>query len=152
MTLRTSLLDFGCISLDSTSGSWFSDPAGFGAIKLGIYGPSGELEDIVAWAPNDEFHWALRLRRAVLLGEENAEWADYLDEPLTVRSTPERWLRAGENGCVVLDWQHDLRLYLGNHRRLFADTAQLVQKLHQTLGSHCLQQRIDLLETVGRAA
>ena len=90
-----------------------AEPGESGAVRasmLRVRAPAGEVIDLVAWRVNHPTQWWLRRGVAVVLGEAAVDRADWLDLPLVLHSTPERWSRAGANGAAVLDWHAVLPL------------------------------------------
>lgn len=66
--------------------------------------PDSRLIDIAVFHLSKPEEVWLRRGDAVLLHEGAADEL-YLDEPLRIHPTPLSWLRAGAEGCVVLDWK-----------------------------------------------
>ena len=101
-----------------TSGGW--EPAeedGDAAIVLPAWspvqdGPYRVLYDLVAFRPNRPDTPARRRLDAVWLGEEELEVAAYWHLPITVRSDPMAWLKAGARGVVALDWDEAIHRLL----------------------------------------
>jgi len=70
------------------------------------------LFDIIAWQPDAPRQWYfLRGEAGLILNEKALFEAGLWKEPLTLRSTPFAWLRAGCVGSVLLDHHGLNRLY-----------------------------------------
>ena len=85
-------------------GSYEPAEDGVGAIIIAVI-EHDELSDLLAFCTTDPSRWWLRLGLAVYLGEEHADYAALLHEPLRLFNSPLSWLRAGCDGAVVLDWR-----------------------------------------------
>lgn len=94
-----------------------------------------ELEpvDLVAWQPGRSDGWYLRKGDAVMLGEASIDRVMTVEEPLTLHQTPLDWIQAGLDGAVILDWCACLSLYLGNVRRIIADSPALARQTKRKL-------------------
>lgn len=87
--------------------------------------PVEDLGDLVAWLPRDSSRWWRRCGLMPILNPAALERAAWFREPLSVWSTPLRWLRASGNGIVLLDGTANLRLWLGDVDTIHADTYEL---------------------------
>ncbi len=109
---------------------WTRHRARFGAWPIGLSANGkfvqpavayDDIVDLVEWSPNKPASWTLKLGLAVLLGEEAADRAALLDEPLAVYPTPLAWLLAFGNGACVVDWDCYLPFHLSATRMLVDD-------------------------------
>ncbi len=76
-------------------GTWRADPSGFPAVLMAVHDRYGELVDLVAWRPGKPSEWRLRLGdECPILGAAGLAQAAWHREPVSLYSTPERWLRA----------------------------------------------------------
>ena len=80
-----------------------------------------QLVDLVSWRPASPARWHLRLGHAVLLGEEQHDFAAFADKPLTIYPTPLAWLCGSGNGAAVVDWAAYLPFHIWARRILVAD-------------------------------
>ena len=89
--------------------------------------------DLLALPVRQPETWYRRTGHAPILGEEAAERADFMGEPLEVFATPLAWLRGGGSSVVVLDWRASLSLYLGGVDKLLVEDDALGHRLKQAL-------------------
>ncbi len=76
-------------------GTWRADPSGFPAVLMAVHDRYGELVDLVAWSPDKPSAWRLRFGdECPILGTADLAQAAWYQEPVSLYSTPERWLRA----------------------------------------------------------
>ena len=76
-------------------GRWCADPSGFPAVLMAVHNRYGELVDLVAWSPDKPSAWRLRFGdECPILGAADLAQTAWYQEPVSLYSTPERWLRA----------------------------------------------------------
>lgn len=77
------------------SGLYQPSDDGAWATILGIADYFGEIENSVAWYPNDPGHWWLRCgSEETVLGAEALAFCSDCHEPIRLLSTPDEWLMA----------------------------------------------------------
>ena len=76
-------------------GTWRADPSGFPAVLMAVHDRYGELVDLVAWSPDKPSAWRLRFGdECPILGAADLAQTAWYQDPVSLYSTPERWLRA----------------------------------------------------------
>jgi len=77
------------------SGLYRPSDDGAWAIILEVSDCFSEIEDSVAWYPNDPGHWWLLYgRETAVLGAPALAFSSDCEEPITLFSTPDEWLMA----------------------------------------------------------
>jgi hypothetical protein len=64
-----------------------------------------DIVDLVAWYPDNPWHWWTLCYTGVPLGDDQLYAADYWQNPVMLRATPLDWLRAGGDGVCILNWK-----------------------------------------------
>jgi hypothetical protein len=115
---------------------------------VGIHGPgSDEPIDLLAWYPwRPKTWWTLR-GLVPLLGEYHASRSIYFQKPLIVRASPETWLRAGLDGCVLLE-PRSVSFHLAGARRILVESPAVAERLRE--GFHSTVPEIRVINRTGR--
>ncbi len=115
-------------------GTWRADPSGAPAVMIPVLDRFNDWVDILAYHVNDPCEWRLRFGDSCpLLGAEALAMATYYHDPVTLCSTPERWLRARCRtlGDGHLDHLGDVDLdHLGDDQHHGDDQHQAICILH----------------------
>jgi hypothetical protein len=114
-------------------GSFDFAPDGPVAHCVLVLGLRGEMEDTVAWFPDDPDSWWVCRRIGVILGMAAVEDAEFLHEPLIIFETPADWVSAGRKGICIIDWAAHLAFHLPSNRPLLCQTERLSKKLIRAL-------------------
>ena len=69
----------------------------------------------------------------VMLGYWNARDADYFKTPLFLHQSPYHWLRAGQDGCCILDWKHYWPGVFGNAASVRVSDLQFGDRVERLL-------------------
>ena len=76
-------------------GTWRADPSGTPAVLIPVHDRDGVAVDIIAYHLDDPSEWRLRYGdECPILGTADLAQAAWYQEPVSLYSTPERWLRA----------------------------------------------------------
>ena len=140
---------------DSEGGWEPAEEDGEAAILLPAWSPVQEgpyrvLYDLVAFRPSRPDAPARRRLDAVWLGEDELEVAAYWHLPVTVRSNPMAWLRAGARGVVPLDWNEAIQRLL-EFGAVEGEDEAMTARLHTDL-VRALLARMPLVSTERKTA
>ena len=128
----------------SDDGSWRADPSGAPAVLASVHDRYGDLVDLVAWLPDKPSAWWLRYGdECPILGAADLAQAAWYQEPVSLYSTPESWLRArcrardgdhhhqegDRRRCCILRWGLDLTALFAGVRVVHCETAELEHRL-----------------------
>ena len=132
-TMQAPAFGAACIVTDS-QGRYRPDRRGEYAAIIGVNDRYGELVDLVAWMPDDSWRWWLRHGdETPVLGARALAISAYDHEPITLHSTPERWLVSGRRRACVLTWDADLRGLFEGVSRVDCDLPKLRTRLQRAL-------------------
>jgi hypothetical protein len=95
------LIGLGRISADEAY--FWPDIEGREAFILPVQ-EKGATVDLIAWSPKRPTDWRWRLGSATILNLDAVMVTSWDMPPVKVHATPLDWLRAGRDGCVILDW------------------------------------------------
>lgn len=107
-TLRRLPLWFAANIRPRDDGRFTLDPDGTEAHVVPVRDRAGALADMVAWLPDDPFHWWTKCGESAVLGAREIAGAALAGMPVPLQPTPAHWLAAGGRGVVVLDWSVNL--------------------------------------------
>ena len=130
-------------------GTWRADPSGAPAVLIPVHDRDGVAVDIIAYHLDDPSEWRLRYGDCCpILGAEALAMAAYHRDPVTLCSTPERWLLArshpgagvhlhhqgGDETCV-LDWGVDLGPLFAEVSHIQCDSVGLHDQMQRAIRS-----------------
>ena len=111
---------------------------------------AGEVVDIVAMRLSDPGEAVAVRQLCQVLGEEQADYDLYVDGQTTVWATPLDWLRAGADGCCVVDWTRPP--YPLMHGELVCQTLDLAQRIRSLFAIPAQGPRLLVRQADGVAA
>ena len=118
--------------LPRSDGRYRLDPSGGWAVIVEVNDADGDLVDLCAWLVSDETKWWLRYGGEVsILGARNLAVANYFGEPITLCSTPERWLFTQGVGICIINWATAARECFENVARVDVDQPALGRRFLQ---------------------
>lgn len=89
--------------------------------------------DLISFEPARPDRWYFRTGDGDVLGEKAIDRAIALEEPLELSHSPLAWLHNSLVGAVIIYWNACLSLYLGNVRRIIADSPALAWNVSSRL-------------------
>ena len=119
-------------------GTWRADPSGFPAVLMAVHDRYGEPVDLVAWSPDKPSEWRLRFGdECPILGAADLAQAAWYQEPVSLYSTPERWLlsrrRPTPPPVCVLDWGVELGPLFDGVSHVECDSVGLRDQMQRAL-------------------
>lgn len=108
-----------------------------------------ELDDLIAFRPQDPDRWWRRRGEVQVLGSGNIRPEPVF--PLTLHDNPLSWLQAGARGVCVIDWRVDPErfLYAGP---IEAETSSLKARLERRIQSAALAKFNITVSEISNAA
>ncbi len=123
-------------------GTWRADPSGAPAVMKPVLDRFNDWVDILAYHVDDPCEWRLRFGDSCpLLGADALAMAAYHHDPVTLCSTPERWLigqrraPSAPSPVCILDWGVGLGPLFDGVSHVECDSPALRDRLRKALRS-----------------